>query len=434
MAKLNLWLATALLSGLGSSVIAQNAISAKAGLVQVADGEVFVNDKAVENKVAQFTDLKNKDVLTTGDGRAEVLLTPGAFLRVTDGSGIRMVSTRLSDVRMEMVKGEAIVEVAELLTDNSISMNIGSTSFELRKGGIYRFDTTPGRMRVYQGEANATEGDKAVIVKPGHEFANSGNAWALGHFDTKETDALYRWSSRRSGDISVANVSAARQAGTSYGNSYGSYSGLMNSGMMYGGMDLGMYGAMATGMYGGMYGGMGSGMYGGMYGGMGGMGGGWMFNPYFGMYTFMPFYDTAWSPFGYAYYTPITVGPVYAYAPRQSVMPVNPRKGGPVAPGRSAPGRITPAFTASSGLRSSAITRGTTVGYSRTGFTGSRGGFGSGYGGRSYMGPASSNTAVGNSMAISSSAGRVGGGGGGGGVASSPGGGAGGGGGGPRSH
>ena len=42
-----------------------------------------------------------------------------------------------------------------------------------------------------------------------------------------------------------------------------------------------------------------------------------MYNPYFGMYTFMPFYGTAFSPFGYAYYTPITVVPVYASAPVQ---------------------------------------------------------------------------------------------------------------------
>src|SRR5664279_4860885 len=167
MAKLNLWLAAVLVCGLWPSAFAQNAISAKAGLVQVADGEVFVNDAAVQHQVAQFTDLKNKDVLTTGEGRAEVLLTPGAFLRMTDSSGIRMVSTRLSDVRMEMVKGESVIEVAELLTDNSITVNVGTAAFALHKGGIYQFDADPGRIRVYQGEAVATDGDKIVTVKAG---------------------------------------------------------------------------------------------------------------------------------------------------------------------------------------------------------------------------------------------------------------------------
>ena len=394
MAKLNLWLAAALVYGLWPSAFAQNAISAKAGLVQVADGEVFVNDIAVEHHVAQFTDLKGKDVLTTGDGRAEVLLTPGAFLRMTDLSGVRMVSTRLSDVRMEMLKGEAVIEVAELLTDNSITMNVGTASFELHKGGIYSFNAEPGRIRVYQGEAVAAEGEKTVIVKAGHEFANSGSAWALGHFDPKETDALYSWSARRSGDIAVANVSAARQAGSSYG----SYSSVLNTGM-YG---SGMYG---NGMYG-------SGMYGnGMYG----LGGSWMFNPYYGMYTFMPFYGTAFSPFGYSYYTPITVVPVYAYAPVQGGSPwtrTGPIRGVPStgALNHSLAARTAPALSTSAALRTSAITRGG-FGSSHSGFTGGRENYSSGYSGNSsYAGTSSVSSTV--SSSVSSSPSRSAGGGG----------------------
>jgi|GEM_PF-487650 len=402
MAKLNLWLAAALVGGLCSSAFAQNAISAKAGLVQVADGEVFVNNQAIENKVAQFTELKNSDILTTGDGRAEVLLTPGAFLRIRDTSGIRMVSTRLTDVRLELLKGEAIIEVAELLTDNSITMTIGAATFELHKGGIYRFDSTPGRLRVYQGEASAREGEKTATVKAGHEFASNGDTWAVGHFDTKETDALYRWSSRRSGDISVANVSAARQAGSGYG----SYSGLMN-----------------TGFYGGMYG-----MYG-LYGtGMSGLGGNWLYNPYFGMYTFLPFYDTAWSPFGYAYYTPITVAPVYVYAPRSPVTPVNPGKGVPSVPGRSVSGRSTPAFISNPSLRASTVTRGMAVGFVNHSAAGNaRSSFASSYSGVPSFGSSSSGTGFASSVAASSSSGRSGGGGmsagGGGGMSSGGGGG-----------
>lgn len=410
MAKLNLWLASVLVCGLTSSAFAQNAISAKAGLVQVSDGEVFVNDKAVEHKVAQFTDLKSNDVLSTGDGRAEVLLTPGAFLRMTDGSGIRMVSTRLADVRMEMVKGEAIVEVAELLTDNSITVNVGSATIELHKGGIYRFDAAPARLRVYQGEAIAKEGDKVVTVKSGREFASDGTAWNLGHFDTKETDALYRWSSRRSGNIAVANVSAARQAGSGYGSSYGGYPGLMNSGL---------YG---NGLYGnGLYGSTGGGAY--------GAGGSWMFNPYFGMYTFMPFGGTAFSPFGYAYYTPVTVVPVYAYAPRQQVSPISTG-----APGRSAPrnpglpngalpGRITPSFTARASTNTGAITRGAMVVH-HSGFGGGNGNYSGGYAGNSSSSSGSVGSSSTSSSAPVSSAPARSGGGGGGGAASSGGGGA----------
>lgn len=387
MSKLNLWLATALICGLWPSAFAQNAISAKAGLVQVSDGEVFVNNAAVEHKIAQFTDLRNTDVLTTGEGRAEVLLTPGAFLRMTDASGIRMVSTRLSDVRLNILKGEAVIEVAELLTDNSINVSVGSAVFELRKGGIYRFDAEPARIRVYQGEAVATAGDKTVTVKSGREFTDSASGWVLGHFDTKETDALYRWSSRRSGSIAVANVSAARQAGSSYGV----YSGFMNSGL-YSTLGMGMFG-VGTGVY--------------------GLGGSWIYNPYFGMYTFMPFDGTAWSPFGYAYYTPITVGNVYAYAPRTPVTQVGAIRGTPGsstgsvsgAPSRSLPVRTTPSLTANQGLRSSAITRGSVVGAPRTGFMGNNGSFAGSYANNgSYVGTSSASSSVSNSVSVSSSA------------------------------
>jgi hypothetical protein len=407
MSKLNLWLATALICGVWPSAFAQNAISAKAGLVQVSDGEVFVNNTAVEHKMAQFTDLRNKDVLTTGEGRAEVLLTPGAFLRMTDASGVRMVSTRLSDVRLDILKGEAVIEVAELLTDNLITVSVGSAAFELRKGGIYRFDAEPARIRVYQGEAVATAGDKTVTVKGGHEFADSGSGWASGRFDTKETDALYRWSSRRSGSIAVANVSAARQAGSSYGV----YSGFMNSGL-YSTLGMGMFGA-GTGTY--------------------GLGGSWLYNPYFGMFTFMPFGGTAWSPFGYAYYTPVTVGNVYAYAPRSPVTQIGAVRGTPGsvsgAPSRSLPVRTTPGLTTNQGLHASAITRGSVVGAPRTGFTGNNGNFAGSYAGNSsYGGMSSGNSSVSNSVSVSSSPARSAGGG----AAVSSGGG--GGGAGPRAH
>ena len=36
--------------------------------------------------------------------------------------------------------------------------------------------------------------------------------------------------------------------------------------------------------------------------------GGWAFNPIFGMYTYLPYSGFGYSPFGYTYYSPNTVG------------------------------------------------------------------------------------------------------------------------------
>ena len=373
MAKLSCWLGAAVICGSWATATAQNAISAKAGLVQVADGEVLVNDNPIQNKIAVFTDLKAGDVLRTGEGRTELLLTPGAFLRMGDNSRLRMVSTRLSDVRLEVVQGEALVEITEVVGDNAINVRLGNAEFELTRGGLFAFDADAVRLRVYKGEATAVlPGDKNGRVKEGRQLTFTGNAWTQSGFDAKETDALYRWSQRRAEDVAVANVSAARQSG----NSFDSYSDPIYGAAGYG---YGGYGYNGFGYGGFGYGGMG---YGGMgYGGMGAFGGNWMFNPYFGMYTFLPFAGTAWSPFGYAFYTPITVMPVYANAP--VVQP-----GKPAVPGK--PGKVvtpagnvmrTPAFTSAAAMHTGSVTRGAVVNRGWSGGSGS-----SGYGAR----PASS--------------------------------------------
>ncbi len=50
-------------------------------------------------------------MLRTGQGRAEVLLTPGVFLRVGENSAIRMLDNRLLSTRVEIVSGNAIVRI-----------------------------------------------------------------------------------------------------------------------------------------------------------------------------------------------------------------------------------------------------------------------------------------------------------------------------------
>lgn len=382
MAKLSCWLAAALVCGSWATATAQNAISAKAGLVQVADGEVFVNDTAIQTKIAEFTDLKNTDVLRTAEGRAEVLLTPGAFMRMGDNSSFRMVSSRLSDVRLEVLQGEALVEITEMLSDNAITVSLDNASFELTKGGLFAFGADPARLRVYKGEAIAVLGEKYVRVKEGHQETFNGSEWTQSNFDTKDTDALYRWSQRRAENVAVANVSAARQSGNSF-DSY-SYGGYPMLGYGYGSYGLGGYGGYGMGGY-------------------GGFGGGWMYNPYFGMFTFLPFYGTAWSPFGYAFYTPITVVPVYANTP---VTPVNPGTGKPggrtVAVASTGSAVRTPAFTSAAALRTGAVTHGAVAAHSWSG-----GSSGNGSSGGHYSSGASTGGYYSSSSVSSVSSGRA---------------------------
>ena len=95
------------------SASAQPVISARAGLIQLTDGSVFLDDQRLEQRAAKFDQMKEGSELRTQDGRAEVLLTPGTFLRIGNDSAIRMVSNRLVDTRVRLLNGAAIVDAAD---------------------------------------------------------------------------------------------------------------------------------------------------------------------------------------------------------------------------------------------------------------------------------------------------------------------------------
>jgi hypothetical protein len=280
---------------------AQSVISTHSGVVQYVEGQAYLADKLVEPKFGQFPDIKDNQEFRTANGRAEILLTPGVFLRLGENSSIRMISTRLSDTRVEVVSGSAIIESAEMPKDNAVRLVYKNDSMDLEKQGLYRLDTNPARFAVYEGEAIVTDSSGQLILHGG-KSTNLGAVLQAESFDRKpdDQDALYRWSDRRASYVAQANVaSASAVSGSSSG--YG-YSGL-GSGLGYGGLGYG-YDPLAYGSAGLGY-------------GFGGFGynplflGGWMFNPMFGMYTYMPYSGFGYSPFGYMYYSPVTVG----YAP-----------------------------------------------------------------------------------------------------------------------
>jgi len=282
------------------AALAQSVISARSGLIHYVEGQVYLGNQLVESKFGNFPEVKENAQLRTEEGRAEVLLTPGVFLRLGENSSFRMVTNRLIDTRLELLSGSAVVEAADIPKDNSVTVVYKDAAVHFAKKGIYRFDSTPGELRVYDGEAEVTAGDKTLDVKEGRLVAL--DTLATSKFDKTAGDALNRWSERRAEYISMANVSAANSLRTA---------------ALYGGSGYSGYGG-----YGG-YGGFGG------YGGLGGYGydgafaSGWYFNPYFGMYTFVPgmMGGAYYSPYGYRFWSPYDVymaympGMYYGYGP-----------------------------------------------------------------------------------------------------------------------
>src|ERR1700721_1911280 len=87
------------------SACAQYVISSHSGVVQYVEGRAFLGDKPVEPKFGTFPDIKENQEFRTEDGRAEILLTPGAFLRLGENSAVRMLSTRLTHTRVHRPSG-----------------------------------------------------------------------------------------------------------------------------------------------------------------------------------------------------------------------------------------------------------------------------------------------------------------------------------------
>jgi hypothetical protein len=248
-----------------SSLLAQQVISARSGVVQYVEGHVTAGSEILNPKTGEFPSLKKDQVLRTEEGRTEILLTPGAFLRVGENSSVRMVSTSLSDTQVEFLEGSALVECDDLLKDNAVTILHGGTKVSLLKNGLYRFDGRPARVGVYSGEAQvSSSGGKTLVLKGGHQAPLEG-LLAASSFDNKlEEDALYRWSARRSNYLAMANLSAAKAV-----------------------QDSGSY--------------WGSNI--------------WAFNPYFGTYTFVPYDGILYSPFGYGFYSPFAAYNYYNLFP-----------------------------------------------------------------------------------------------------------------------
>src|SRR5215831_17686743 len=100
------------------SALAQPVISAKSGLVSKAEGDVFIGDTAIAESQTNFPEVKENSVLSTKQGRAEVLLTRGVYMRMGEDAAFKMLTNRLLDTRLEILKGSAIVEAAEIVKDN----------------------------------------------------------------------------------------------------------------------------------------------------------------------------------------------------------------------------------------------------------------------------------------------------------------------------
>ncbi|MGC1424754.1 MAG: hypothetical protein WA354_20230 [Terracidiphilus sp.] len=187
------------------------------GTVNYVEGSVYLEGSQLNTQEVGNATLQPGQKITTANGKAEILLTPGVFLRLDDNSTAKMVSPDLTLTQVALDKGRAGIEVDEIHDQNDLQVIDDNVTTRLNKRGYYEFDADKPEVMVFKGEAHVQVDDnKWIKIKGHHEFAlNDEQALAKekpGDFNENDAkDELYNWNSLRSEYMAEANNQMAVQ-------------------------------------------------------------------------------------------------------------------------------------------------------------------------------------------------------------------------------
>ncbi len=177
--------------------------TASPGTINYIEGRVRIGTEMLNSQSVGKVALQAGQTLETENGRVEVLLTPGVFLRLGHDTSVTMVSPSLINTKVKVVSGEATVEVDEYHSEQNLMIaEVDSTSY-LVHTGLDNFDPQQGLVRVVKGQAVVVQNDRHVRVNPGQEvnlFPETARLKAK-NFDVaqyKRVDPLYSWTRLRS--------------------------------------------------------------------------------------------------------------------------------------------------------------------------------------------------------------------------------------------
>ena len=265
-------------------------ISAVAGHVNFVEGSVGVVRKVGKSGLLLKGDKLNVgDRVSTGpDGKAEILLNPGSFVRLGGLSAFEFETTSLDDLKLRVDSGTVIFEV--YATDEfKVSIRTPKTDYVLIATGVYRIDIPQqgdARLQVWKGLAEV-EGE---LVKSGRSATADAKGDALvAKFDRDEKDAFDIWSKDRGKELT--RVSSRLRRGDLRSSLMGSW-----------GRAWTIFGSFGL----------------------------WIFDSNYGGYSFLPF-GYGWnSPYGYGYnhcvynynLPPVVFTPPPSTAPSTPTVPV----------------------------------------------------------------------------------------------------------------
>lgn len=179
-------------------------ISAKAGGVNMTEGNVDVRRSHGKIGVLLSGDqLSVGDRVSTGaDGRVEILLNPGSYLRLGADAIFEFKTTSLDDLQLRVDSGSAMFEV---FATNKFRVSIVTPNGKvvLIDSGVYRVDVnTDGTAMIAVTEGKAEVGiSNPTIVKKGRTAVIGTESPTVAKFDRDKRDELAQWSKSRAKDL-----------------------------------------------------------------------------------------------------------------------------------------------------------------------------------------------------------------------------------------
>lgn len=221
-------------------LVAQYTISLHSGSIQYSSGIVLIDDQPFQKTTTNAPVVKKGERLTTGaDGIAEVLLTPGVFVRMVSNSSLRMDEVLLSDTRVAVLQGSMMVECAEMIKGNSVVFTLAGQTVEIRKPGLFRLEAGPPAVSVVHGEVFVTGGLNATVTS-GKQLALDSAVASLQKSALNKDD-LYQFSEARSADSAYASNVASNSLFSSGSTCMGSTWYWMSAVGMYSYIPCGTY-------------------------------------------------------------------------------------------------------------------------------------------------------------------------------------------------
>jgi hypothetical protein len=182
------------------------------GMVNVVEGRVILNGQAIQSASGPES-AEPGQVLETQQGKAELLLTPGVFLRLLDNSAVKLVSRSADEAQVEVMRGTVLVDADGVRKVGRLDVIEGGADIRLLAAGTYEFHAADAAVQVFHGKVSVRDarGGGPEVARKELKIERV----KAGDLDVHGADALYEWSLERSDDMNyVRELMADAMGGT----------------------------------------------------------------------------------------------------------------------------------------------------------------------------------------------------------------------------